>query len=104
MGYILEVDLKYPNDLHASHNDYPLAPESIPVTENMLSPNSLKLRKKLCVKGKPVKKLVPNLYDKQNYVVHYRNLQFYLSQGLKLSKIQGYSIQTIFLVEAFHCF
>jgi len=32
-------------------------------------------------------KLIPNLLDKKEYVVHYRNLQFYMKQGLKLGKI-----------------
>ena len=35
-----------------------------------------------------VKKLIPNLGEKTNYVVHYRNLQLYLSLGMKLTKIQ----------------
>ena len=34
-----------------------------------------------------VKKLIPNLGNKTNYVVHYRNLQLYLSLGMKLTKI-----------------
>ena len=33
------------------------------------------------------KKLVPNLSDKVKYVVHYKNLQHYLSLGIKLVKI-----------------
>ena len=36
---------------------------------------------------KVVKKLIPNLGRKTNYVVHYRNLQLYLSLGMKLTKI-----------------
>ena len=33
------------------------------------------------------KKLVLILEDKNNYVVHYRNLQFYLKQGMKLKRV-----------------
>lgn len=32
-------------------------------------------------------KLVLMLHDKENYVVHYKNLQFYLNQRLKLGKV-----------------
>ena len=37
-GYIVECDLEYPENLHDLHNDYPLAPQAITVTEDMLSP------------------------------------------------------------------
>ena len=34
-----------------------------------------------------MKKLIPNLGNKTNHAVHYRNLQLYLSFGMKLTKI-----------------
>ena len=34
-----------------------------------------------------VEKLIPNLMDKEKYVLHYRNLQLYLRLGMKLTKI-----------------
>lgn len=86
-GYILEVDLDYPEHLHESHNDYPLAPEILTVTKDRLSSYSNELREKLGIKGKSSKKLVPNLYHKKNYVLHYRNLKYYLAHGLILTKI-----------------
>ena len=36
-GYILEVDLEYPDKLHVLHNDYPLAPEKLDISDDMLS-------------------------------------------------------------------
>ena len=43
IGYFLEVDLKYPDELHELHNDYPLAPEKLAVSSNMLSKYCKKL-------------------------------------------------------------
>ena len=34
-GYLLEVDLKYPNKFHELHNDYPLAPEAFAVSSDI---------------------------------------------------------------------
>ena len=65
---ILEVDLQYPKELHDLHNDYPLCPERVK-----------------CDKG--VEKLIPNLRDKNKYVIHYKNLMQCLKLGMKLKKI-----------------
>ncbi|CAG2208280.1 unnamed protein product [Mytilus edulis] len=86
-GFILEVDLEYPRELHDDHNEYPLAPEKLKVTNDMLSPYAEKLLDDLNLKGTSTEKLIPNLHPKQKYVVHYRNLKLYLSLGMKLTKI-----------------
>ena len=86
-GLILEVDLEYPEELHDLHNDYPLAAEKINVTEDMLSPYCREIAEKFGVKIGLVEKLVPTLSNKERYVLHYRNLQLYMSLGLKLTKI-----------------
>ena len=86
-GYFLEVDLDYPPELHDLHNDYPLAPEKMLISHEMLSPHQQELKQDLQYKPAQVEKLLPNLWDKENYVIHYRNLKFYLAQGLKLKKI-----------------
>ena len=87
VGYFLEVDLEYPDELHELHNDYPLAPEKLAVSSDMLSKYCKKIADKYEIKVGDVKKLIPNLGNKTNYVVHYRNLQLYLSLGMKLTKI-----------------
>ena len=87
IGYILEVDLEYPSNLHDLHSDYPLAPEKMEITHEMLSPYQQELKQDLGYKPAKVAKLLPNLWNKEHHVIHYRNLQFYLSQGMKLTKI-----------------
>ena len=66
-GYILEVDVKYPKNLHGLHEDLPFLPERMKI-------------------GK-CKKLVCNLHDKKDYVVHIRSLKQVLNHGLILKKV-----------------
>ena len=49
-GYLLEVDVSYPKELHNKHNDLPFMCERMKING--------------------VEKLVPNLRDKKNYVIH----------------------------------
>ena len=86
-GYILEVDLEYPGELHKLHNEYPLASEKLAIPYDMLSDYCKEIADKYQINVGAVKKLIPNLGDKTNYVLHYRNLQLYLSLVMKLTKI-----------------
>ena len=86
-GYFLEVDLEYPDELHELHSDYLITPEKLVVSSDMLSEYCRIIAAKNQIKVGGVKKLVPNLGNKTKYVLHYRNLQLYLSSGMKLTKI-----------------
>ncbi|XP_024868174.1 uncharacterized protein LOC112452288, partial [Temnothorax curvispinosus] len=68
-GYILEVDLEYPQDKHDAHADLPFCP----------------MRDKL--PGKWQDKLLATLNDKERYVIHYHNLQQCMRHGLRITKI-----------------
>ena len=65
--YFLEVDVKYPKNLHNLQNDLPF------LTERM--------------KIEKIEKLVANLHDKEEYVRHTRNLRHALNHGLVLKKV-----------------
>ena len=66
-GYLLEVDVKYPRELHDSHYDLPFMCERMKINQ--------------------VEKLIPNLFNKKRYVIHIRALDQALKHGLVLEKI-----------------
>ena len=69
------------------YQDYPLAPEKLAITYDILSDYCEKIAYKYGIKVDDVIKLIPNFGDKTNYLFHYRNLQLHLSLGMKLTKI-----------------
>ena len=76
-GYLLEVDVKYPQELHDLHNDIPF----------MCSKMKVKGPRGAGASPHGVEKLIPNLYDKEKYVIHMRALRQALDHGLILEKI-----------------
>ena len=87
-GHIVEVGIKYRSELLELHNDYPLAPEKLEISQNLLSNYCCNVANEYEIRIGGVNKLVPNLGNKSIYVLHYRNLQLYLSLGIKLTKVQ----------------
>ena len=79
--HILKVDLEYPDELHVLHNDYLLAPEKFAIPYDMLSDYCKNIANEYGIKVGGVKKLIPNLGDQTDYILHYRNLQLYLKNS-----------------------
>ena len=74
-GYFLEVDIEdFPEELHDWFNDLPLAPETIAPRDVGSTSSS-------------GAKLICHFKAKKNYVIYYKNLEYYLSKGMKISKI-----------------
>ena len=91
LGYIVDVDLEYPDEVHEKHKDYPLAPQIMNVTADMLSETQKEIYKSYNHNKEPTdektNKLILNVYDKQRYVCHVKILQYYLKQGLKIKRV-----------------
>ena len=77
VGYMFEVDLEYPEELHDLHDAYPLAPEKIEIKEEYLSEYQKELGRGCGVKF-GAEKLCVTLNYKERYTLHYRNLKQYL--------------------------
>ena len=65
-------------------HDYPLAPEKIEISDNILSNYCSNIANEY---GITINNLVQNLGNKREYVLHYKNLQLYLSLRMKLVKV-----------------
>ena len=90
VGCIIQCSLEYPVALHDYHSDYPLAPIKKSIPYGMLSP----VARMICDKHKlkrttNVEKLLATVEDKDFYILHYRNLQLYVSLGLRVKKIHA---------------
>ena len=80
--YTCEDDLHIPENLHDYFKDLPPAGEKTWIPDDKLSPYQTDLFKKRV----KVDKLILTLYDKKNYVTHYRLLQLYVEFVLQITK------------------
>lgn len=78
-GYMFEVDLHYPKELHEAHNDFPFCAEKRTLPNEVFAINGTKRNE--------ISKLLLTLYDKEKYVLHYRMLKLALRHGLILKKV-----------------
>jgi len=90
-GYILMVDLSVPERLHEKFSSFPLATESLNIFYEDLSPYSRDVLSLFDGETKAKRytstKLTGTFLDKKKYVCHYRNLKYYLQQGLVLTHV-----------------
>ena len=83
-GFLVEVDLRYPNNMKEKTKNFPFCPE----TKNIPREKYIDLMKRNKPKNyMPAKKLICDWTDKKNFLVHYRMLGFYVRQGMVVDKI-----------------
>lgn len=82
-----QVDLIYPESLHDEHRDFPLAPEKLTITREMLSDEMRDFLEKYGMKFSKQERLTQTFLPKTRYVTHIQNLNFYLRCGMVVSAI-----------------
>ena len=87
IGNFVEVDLECPTDFHDNQRDYPPAPVKEIVQDEWLSDCQFSLKEQYNIPEAKVPKLLQTLFDKKNYVVHYKLLQLYVQLGLRITKL-----------------
>jgi hypothetical protein len=91
-GHIIECDLHFPPEIHDKLKEYPPCPENIDPKLEWFSDYQMGVAKtceaiKENGKYSATCKLIPHLFDRPNYVIHYRNLKFILELGAKVTNI-----------------
>ena len=85
IGYFIEVDLKYPDNIKEKTKIFPFAPENITIDKDKYNAYMKKIKPKNYAK---TKKLKCDWTDKKKYRIHYRMLKFYVRHGMVVEKIQ----------------
>ena len=84
IGYCLEVDLKYPDNIKEKTKYFPFCPENKKINADKYKDYMKKIKPKSYIKSK---KLICDWTDKKKYLIHYRLLKFYVRHGMIVERI-----------------
>ena len=84
IGYLLEVDLKYPDYIKEKTKNFPFCPENKKIDPDKYNDYMKKIKLENYTKSK---KLISDWTDKKNYLIHYRMLKFYVRHGMIVEKV-----------------
>ena len=86
IGYFVEVDLKYPDNIKQKTKNFPVAPENKKINPDTFNDYMKEIKPDNYTS---TKKLICDWSDKKNYLVHYRMLKFYLRHGMIIDKVHN---------------
>ena len=86
MGYLIEVDLKYPNNIKEKTKNFPFCPENKKIIPDKFNDNMKEIKPDTYIQNK---KLICDWSDKENYLVHYRMLKFYIRHGMIVERVHS---------------
>ena len=86
IGYVLEVDLNYPDNIKEKTKTFPFCPENKKINPNKYNDYMNNIKPKNYEKSE---KLLCDWTDKKKYLIHYRMLKFYVRHGMIVGKFLG---------------
>ena len=86
IGYFVEVDLKYPDNIKEKTKNFPFAPENKKINPDNFNDYMKEIKSNNYIQ---TKKLICDRSDKKNYLGHYRMLKFYIRHGMIIDKVHN---------------
>ena len=86
IGYFVEVDLKYPDNIKERTKVFPFAPMNKKFNPDNFNDYMKEIKPDNYTS---TKKLICDWSDKKNYLIHYRMLKFYVRHGMIIDKVQN---------------
>ena len=90
VGYLLRVDMIFPDDKHELFRQYPPAPENTAPKDEWMTEFQKELANKNHISISNVckqAKLIPHLHPHNRYVIDYRNLKYLVSLRVQVVKV-----------------
>ena len=84
IGYFVEADLRYPDNITEKTKNFPFCPENKIIDKDKYNDYMKEIKPENYAKSK---KLICDWTDKENYLVHYRMLKFYVRHSMVVDKI-----------------